>query len=199
MWKIMRYDRKTKTTRVEFEHSINFTSELLAALYCTQSTQHPCHECNSRMILFAKGKRRILDWQHGRRSFYMISFAVNPFYIYMVCLRWRAFLSARSSTRYFCLPTWHEDPLHDLLYGFGGVHDRIDIISSYHHRHHSPLRIDQGTSLRDAAYVINTLSISPLNICFFFFFAHRSLFTLTNQPWLTQLHSSMIAGRSKES
>ena len=136
MWKIMRYDRKTKTTRVEFEHSINFTSELLAALYCTQSTQHPCHECNSRMILFAKGKRRILDWQHGRRSFYMISFAVNPFYIYMVCLRWRAFLSARSSTRYFCLPTWHEDPLHDLLYGFGGVHDRIDIISSYHHRHH---------------------------------------------------------------
>ena len=79
----------------------------------------------------------------------------------------------------------------------GGVHDRIDIISSYHHRHH--YASINGTSLRDAAYVINTLSISPLNICFFFFFVNRSLFTLTNQPWLTQLRSSMIAGRSKES
>ena len=62
----MKYDRKTKTTRVEFEHSINsIQKRIAAALYA--GMQHPCHEthcrteCNSRMILFVIGKRRILD------------------------------------------------------------------------------------------------------------------------------------------
>ena len=63
MWKNMKYDRKTKTTRVEFEHSINHKRIACRSLRRACSTPAIRNECNSRMILFVIGKRRILDWQ----------------------------------------------------------------------------------------------------------------------------------------